>query len=269
VNEPAVLRSALYEGTVTHVRTDPAHRFTVPVSVPLLHLDELAALGRLHPLAALDPAVARRPAGLRVLRDDFLPGPEATLREAVAGTLAAAGVEDTGGPVALLGFVRTWGWLFNPLTLYYCFDASGREVERTVLEVTNTPWHERCRYVAGPPGRDQTMAKAMHVSPFLPATGTYTLSYSAPGDALTVALAVTSPDDERTAVRATMSLRRRPLDRAALAGLLWRRPLQTRGVSARIYGHAARLRAKGAVVHRNPGYHDTVVPTNEVVPADR
>ena len=35
------LRSALYEGTVTHRRAEPAHRFDSPVALPLLFLDEL------------------------------------------------------------------------------------------------------------------------------------------------------------------------------------------------------------------------------------
>ena len=92
----------------------------------------------------------------------------------------------------MLGHVRTWGWLFNPLTLYYCFDPSGRDVEWTVLEVSNTPWHERCSYVVGPPG-EHHFAKAMHVSPFLPAEGAYTLRYSAPGDGIRVSLDVDAP----------------------------------------------------------------------------
>ena len=92
----------------------------------------------------------------------------------------------------MLGHVRTWGWLFNPVTLYYCFDASGRYVETTVLEVSNTPWHERCRYVVGPPGVHR-FAKAMHVSPFLPDTATYTLRYSAPDDGLRVGLDLEAP----------------------------------------------------------------------------
>ena len=152
----------------------------------------------------------------------------------------------------MLGHLRTWGWLFNPLTLYYCFDPAGREVEWTVLEVSNTPWHERCRYVVGPPGT-HTFAKAMHVSPFLPDHATYTLRYSAPAAGLHVGLdleasAAPAPYgrwDETDSPRpnpqlaASMVLRRRPLDRAGLARLLWRHPLMTARVSGGIYAQAA------------------------------
>ena len=187
------LRSALYEGTVTHRRTDPAHRFDSPLMLPLLFLDELAELRGVHPLVDFDPEAHRRPwpAAIRIHREDYLPSHAATLRGAVEEVVARAG-GSVRGPVAMLGHVRTWGWLFNPVTLYYCFDPSGREVEWTVLEVSNTPWHERYSYVVGPPGQHR-FAKAMHVSPFLPAQGEYTLRYSTPGEGIRVSLDVAAP----------------------------------------------------------------------------
>jgi DUF1365 family protein len=166
----------------------------------------------------------------------------------------------------MLGHLRTWGWLFNPLTLYYCFDPSGRHVEWTVLEVSNTPWHERCRYVVGPPGA-HTFAKAMHVSPFLPDQATYTLRYSPPAAGLRVGLDLEAPaapapysrwdepETQRPApqLAASMVLRRRPLDRGGLARLLWTYPLMTARVSGGIYAQALRLGRKGAPLHPHPG----------------
>ena len=169
----------------------------------------------------------------------------------------------------MLGHVRTWGWLFNPLTLFYCFDPSGRDVEWTVLEVSNTPWHERHGYVVGPPG-EHTFAKAMHVSPFLPAQATYTLRYSAPGEGIRVSLDVAAPaspppygrgdepdrDTLAPLMSASMALRRRPLDRAGLARLLWSYPLMTTRVSSGIYAQAVRLTLRGAPLHGHPARGD-------------
>ena len=264
------LRSALYEGTVTHRRAEPAHRFDSPVAVPLLFLDELAELRAVHPLVDFDPSPHRHrwPTAMRVHRDDYLPSGAVTVRGAVEEAVAGAG-GCVRGPVAMLGNVRTWGWLFNPLTLYYCFDPSGRNVEWTVLEVSNTPWHERCSYVVGPPG-EHHFAKAMHVSPFLPAQGDYTLRYSAPDDTLRVSLAVaappplspygqaheTSPERTPPQLAAAMVLRRRPLDRAGLARLLWGHPFMTARVSGGIYTQALRLVARGAPIHRHPAPSD-------------
>jgi DUF1365 family protein len=266
------LRSALYEGTVTHRRAEPAHGFDVPVALPLLFLDELAALRSVHPLADFDPAPHRRrwPAVLRFHRDDYLPSGAPTVREAVRDAVVGAG-GSVRGPVAMLGHVRTWGWLFNPLTLYYCFDPSGLHVEWTVLEVSNTPWRERRSYVVGPPGVHR-FAKTLHVSPFLPSQGGYTLRYSPPGEEIRVSLAVASPplpssssygrphepdpDSTPTQLAAAMVLQRRALDRAGLARLLWGHPFMTTRVSGHIYAQALRLVARGTPIHRHPGPSD-------------
>jgi DUF1365 family protein len=177
----------------------------------------------------------------------------------------------------MLGHVRTWGWLFNPLTIFYCFDPSGRDVEWTVLEVSNTPWHERHTYVVGPPG-PHSFAKAMHVSPFLPAQATYTLRYSAPEEDIRVSLDVAAPavpspsgrgdapDGDTMAPRlsASMVLERTPLDRAGLARLLWAHPLMTTRVSGGIYAQAVRLAARGAPFHRHAARGDVApAPMND------
>jgi DUF1365 family protein len=267
---PRPLRSALYEGTVTHRRAQPAHRFTSKVALPLLFLDELAGLRTTHPLVDLDPSEHRRvwPAAIRFRRDDYLPSASATVQGAVAEAVAGVG-GSVRGPVAMLGHVRTWGWLFNPLTLFYCFDPSEQHVEWTVLEVSNTPWHERHAYVVGPPGT-HTFAKALHVSPFLPAQGTYTLRYSAPEEDMRFSLDVAAPsspsgrtdgpdpDTEAPQLSASMVLRRSPLDRAGLGRLLWEYPLMTTRVSSGIYAQAMRIAARGAPFHRHPAREDVV-----------
>ena len=195
---------------MTHRRAEPAHRFEAPVALPLLFLDELAALRAVHPLVDLDPSPHRhrRPTAIRFHREDYLPSEAVTVRGAVEDAVAGAG-GSVRGPVAMLGHVRTWGWLFNPLTLYYCFDPAGRTVEWTVLEVSNTPWHERCSYVVGPPG-EHRFAKAMHVSPFLPAQGEYTLRYSAPEEEIRVSLNVAARRARRRMVGRTSRAPTRP-----------------------------------------------------------
>jgi uncharacterized protein len=266
VSLPALaLRSALYEGTVTHRRAEPAHRFDNRVALPLLFLDELAEMRSVHPLVDLDPSPhrRRRPAAIRLRRDDYLPSSAASVNAAVEEAVRQAG-GCVRGPVAMLSHVRTWGWLFNPLSLYYCFDPTGRTVEWAVLEVSNTPWHERRSYVVGPPG-EHHFAKTLHVSPFLPMEASYTLRYSPPGDRIRVSLDVdvsppSSPygpgyeptPDPPSQLAASMVLRRRALDRAGLARLLWAYPLMTARVSGGIYAQALRLRARGASLHPHP-----------------
>jgi DUF1365 family protein len=156
--------------------------------------------------------------------------------------------------VAVLANLRTWGWLFNPISLYFCTDrgepgGDPGPISSLVAEVENTPWHERHAYVVGPPGSHR-FAKELHVSPFLPAGLDYRLSYTEPGARLTVGLELIQGDQRL--FTATLLLRRRSLDRAALGRLLWNYPAMTHRVTAGIYAHATRLRLKGAPFFSHP-----------------
>ena len=240
------LLSAVYEGTLRHRRFGPgaAHEFSSRVAMPLIYLDEIDSVTRLHPLWS-----SRWPAPVRFRRADFLGDPATPLPHAVRDLVAERGGLRSPGPVALLANLRTWGFLFNPISLYFCLGADGEEVEALVAEVENTPWHERHAYVVGPPGRYR-FAKFMHVSPFLPMDVEYELRYNAPGERLVVSLEVRRGGERLLAV--TLSLRRGALDRHALARLLWEHPAPTHRVSADIYSQAARLRLRGAPFYTHP-----------------
>jgi uncharacterized protein len=253
------LRSAVYQGTVLHHRPAPAYGFTQRIAVPLLFTHELRMLSELHPLAHFDPErPAHRFRPLRLVRSDFLTPHDVPIDRAVATYVEAAG-GTVRGPVAVLGQVRTWGWLFNPLTMYFCFDATGQKVEWTVLEVTNTPWHERHCYVIGPPGAHR-VEKELHVSPFLPMSALYDIKYSAPGHHLSVRFEVLCAirHEERSVAGAesmlsvSMHLRRQPLNRRTLERLLWRTPAMTTRVSAGIYARAVALALRRATFYSHP-----------------
>ena len=87
--------------------------------------------------------------------------------------------DDAPGRVAILTNLRSLGWNFNPISLYFFYD--GEHIVNAVAEVTNTPWLERHLYVLGPPGAVE-FAKAHHVSPFLEMAGRYRLTYFKPND---------------------------------------------------------------------------------------
>jgi len=240
------LRSALYEGMLRHRRFGPgaAHEFSYRVAMPLIYLDEIDSVTRLHPLWS-----SRRPAPVWFRREDFLGDHATPLHEAVRSLVEERSGVRPAGRVALLANLRTWGWLFNPISLYFCMSTAGEEVESLVAEVENTPWHERHGYVVGPPGRHR-FAKSMHVSPFMPMDVDYELRYNAPSERLMVRLAVLRGSE--ALLRVSLSLRRRPLDRHALARLLWEHPAATHRVSAGIYSQAARLGLRGAPFFVHP-----------------
>jgi DUF1365 family protein len=247
VSEPARL-SALYEGFVTHSRrTSVRHQFSAPIRLCYLDLDELEDVLGLHPLWS-----SKRWHPVQVRRSDYGGDPALSLKSGLRRR-AESELSTPIGPVRLLAQPRVWGWCFNPIALGFCFSPGADEVAGVVATVTNTPWRERHDYLlrAGDGGAvDVKVPKALHVSPFFPMEQTYSFHISPPGAKLEVSIDVL--EEEQTVLRADMRLRRRPLDRAAMTGLLARHPLMSWQVSAGIYAQAARLKKKGAVFHRHP-----------------
>lgn len=243
--------TALYEGTLRHRRFGATPRsFTRRVSYTYLDLATVH-----QDLDRLPLWSARRPAPVRFRRRDYFDGSDRPLDEAVRDLVGERTGIRPAGAVGLLTQLRRSGWLFNPMSAYFCHSADGLRVESIVLEVTNTPWNERCWYVVtvdpDRPAGPWDFPKEMHVSPFLDMELTYRLRAEGPGDRLTLRLEDRRGEDLVFAV--DLALRRARLDRRRAVLSAVRRPLATWQVSAAIYVHAARLWARRVPVHRHPG----------------
>lgn len=245
------MRSALYRGTLTHRRhATPAtgqiaHEFRYTTTMPLLFLDELDEVASLHPCWSSARANA---AWFR--RRDYLGDAALPLDEAVREAVAESSGQNVTGPIAMLAHVRLWGWLFNPLSVYYCFDETGEHVEQIVLDVRNTPWHERHLYVLDGASPHHRFAKALHVSPFLGMDHEYVMQWSLPGEHLSFHLG--NRRGEERIFDASLSLARHEITRESLGALVWRHPFTTMGVSAGIYRQAISLWRKKAPFHTHP-----------------
>ena len=158
------------------------------------------------------------------------------LRDAVEALVRARGADVPGGPIRLLANPRG----FNPVSFYYCFDASDR-LSCLVAEVTNTPWGERHAYVF--PGARGHADKELHVSPFMGMDHEYELRTSVPSE--TLAVHIESRRDGQVAFDATLNLRRRPFSRRRLLGASLR-------TLALIYAHGVALKLKGVPHHPHP-----------------
>ena len=248
---------ALYEGVVRHRRFGPVrHEFSSPIVMTLLDVDHTAALDVL-PLWS-----RRRPAPVWFRRRDYLDGSDRPLRDALGDIIEEHLGRRPTGPIYMLTHLRTWGWVFNPLTVYWCQTAAppgggpGRP-DVVVLEVTNTPWNERHWYVIEAdhvPGRGAVFPKELHVSPFLAMDLDYRFSFAAPtaaiGSPLSVRLELLRTG--RKVFDADLELVRRPLTRRSAVLVLARHPWPTIRISLGIHTHALRLWIKRVPLVRHP-----------------
>jgi len=251
-----VSASCLYEGAVRHRRLGaPSDEFRYPLFMAYLDLDELPALfdGRW-----LWSARRRAPAWFR--RADYLGDPDTPLRDAVRELVLERTGTRPDGPIRLLTHLRYFGYCFNPVSFYYCFDAAGERVVAVVADVTNTPWGERHAYVMAVPAEAERgsaalmrghFEKQLHVSPLMGMNHVYDWRLTEPAERLSVHIESRRPDGE-SVFDATLSLRRRELTASALRRALLRYPVLTARITARIYTHALRLKLRGATYFPHP-----------------
>ncbi|MFD1813646.1 DUF1365 domain-containing protein [Rhodococcus gannanensis] len=210
---------ALYRTRIRHVRRTPLrHAFTYRGLSWFVDLDDLPRLPVwLRPFARFDG------------RDHFAGEP--SLRAGLDEVLADAGVDPTGWRVTALLAPRAFGYVFNPLSLYWCHDDTGA-VRCVVAEVHNT-YGGRHPYVLFPDadGRVET-EKVFYVSPFNPVEGRYTLQVPEPGTQL--AVSVTLHRDGHRPFVASMHGKRTPVTTVRVAGAVLRVPLAPQLVAARI-----------------------------------
>jgi DUF1365 family protein len=247
------VQSALYEGVVRHARTAPSrHAFEMKLFLAYLDLAELDEVFDGRWLWS-----TTRAAPARFSREDHLGDPALPLDRSVRQRVARELGWCPQGPIRLLTHLRYFGYVFNPISLYYCFDETGTRVEAMLADVTNTPWKERHSYVlAAEPGHavapgTLTTAKAFHVSPFMGMDQSYRWTLSAPGDQLRLGI-VSREDGPRPIFHAELDLARREITGRNLSRMLVRYPVMTAQVIAAVYWQALRLKRKNVPEHPYP-----------------
>jgi DUF1365 family protein len=191
-------------------------------------------------------------------RKDHLGDPKVPLGESVRDLAARELGGRPAGPVRMLTHLRYFGHCFNPVSFYYCYDQWGGRVESIVAEVHNTPWGEEHCYVFGDVQsahrsenwKQFRFSKAFHVSPFMDMDITYDWRFKEPGESLSVHFI--SIEGGHPLFDATLSLKRREINRASLARVLIAYPPVTMKVVAMIYWQAAKLLVRGAPFYVHP-----------------
>lgn len=255
------LASALYAGTVMHARLRPRqHRLSYKVFSLLLDLDELPALDRSLRL------FGHNRAAIFSFHDKDHGDGSGDLRDWAEGLLRAAGIDEPHPTIRVLCYPRLWGYVFNPLTVFFCADAGGRLLA-ILYEVTNT-FAERRIYVIRPDGVlpiEHSCAKELYVSPFVPMECTYHFHIAPPDERVLIRIDETDPDG--LLLRASFAGRREPLTDGTLLRALLTHPLMTLKVSFGIHWEALKLWRKGVPVIRHQAAPQRVAAT--IVPAQK
>ena len=228
------MKPAYYDIDITHHRRDPIdYSFSQRSHIWLIDLDDVPrlprGLGRLCHFSSVDHAerTARKDHGRQ------------SLRQLMDRWLAEQGVAAP-NTILMLANPRIFGYVFNPLSVFYCLQATGA-ITHVVAEVRNTYGGRHCYLLVPDSNGDAETNKEFYVSPFYPVDGLYRMRLPRPGDDLLVSVSLQRCTDRPFS--AVMTGTRRG-DTATLWTAL-RDPLTTRAVMFGIKRHGITLYRKG------------------------
>jgi uncharacterized protein len=241
--------SCLYLGTVVHRRLKPRrHRLAYRVFCLLADIDTLAGTARRLRLLSHNAFNV-----FSFYDRDYGPRDGTGLRPWVEGHLAQAGIALDGGSIRILCYPRLFGYVFNPLSVYYCYRRDG-VLAAILYEVHNTfgEAHTYLIPVTGPADQPvrQSCAKQLYVSPFIAMDARYAFTIDPPADAVRVV--INESDADGPLLYASFTGRRMALTDRALARCFFRYPLMTLKVIAGIHWEALRLWRKGVPLVARP-----------------
>lgn len=232
-----------------HRRIRPkAHKLRYRVFWTLLDLDELPLLG--EKLRLFSPGRFNL---FGFYTADHGDGSAVPLRTQAEKHLADAGIDLDGGRIALLCMPRILGFVFNPISVYYCYRRDGA-LAALIYEVHNT-FGQRHSYLipveaAPDEALEQRCLKSFYVSPFMDMDIAYTFRIRKPAER--IALAIQGADASGPVIVASLAGERRPLTDGALLKAFFLFPLLTLKVVAGIHWEALKLWIKGMRLRPRP-----------------
>lgn len=246
--------SCIYEGQVIHQRELPRqHHFSYKLYMMYVDLDDWNKVFNDYWLWSTDKANF---ASLK--RKHYGEKHRIPIKRYIQELVAEKTGQPAGEHVYMLTHLSYAGLVFNPLTVYIVYDKGQQHISALVLEVTNTPWHERYTYVLTEPEHMQNgyyeyyFPKEFHVSPFLEMDFMYHFRFKHEGDKLHIYMA--NLQDETCYFKASLSLRAKPITHKNMASVLIRYPFMTYKVIGAIYWQALKLWLKKIPFYPHPNH---------------
>ncbi len=242
----------IYTGTVRHRRYTPFEsEFSYPVFMLYLDINDLENV--------INKSIfwnINKPAVVSFNRKDFHGTEEVDLDTAVRNTVENKVGSRPEGKIRMLAHLRYFGYCFNPVTFYYCFNRNDDSVDYILAEVTNTPWKERHAYVLSSSQESDkseirlSMEKELHVSPFWGMDHMYDWVFSSPKDKLNVFMK--NFKDGKHVFDASLSMDRTEMTKRNLLKSVFRFPFMTIKVVFWIHFQAFILWLRGATFYTHP-----------------
>lgn len=228
-----------------HARLKPfGHRFNYKVFNILIDIADVNSAARQSTLFSIN-----RFNLLSFHEKDHSGDNSISLKSYIDDLLIDAGLEQPPARVLLLCYPRLLGFVFNPISVYFCYDQAETLVA-CIYEVRNT-FGQRHTYVAkvkdgelSDAGLRQTRTKLFHVSPFVGMTGVYEFRVLPPAE--TVRVRILETENGEPLLSATIIGTQKPLNASTILIECIRAPLMTLKVVAGIHYEALKLWLKGA-----------------------
>jgi len=265
------LNSCLYECVIVHRRVRPReYAFEHRIMMMYADLDELPAIHRARRL------LSHNRGNLYSLRDkDYFPtAADGDLKARVRAYLAERGIVLTAqGRVQLLTLPRILGYIFNPISIYFCSDNCGKPL-CAIAEVGNT--YRETKLFLLPLRSDSQhstrfqirVPKEYYVSPFSNLDISFDFDCLLPGETLQVH--IEDWDTQGRLLESHLRGKRVPLTDFQLLRFAVRFPALTLKVITLIHWHALRLVIKRVPWHRKADHpelqRDVLNPSSTLVP---
>jgi len=246
-------KNYIYTGTINHRRFTPFdHFFTYPLFLTYIDLSTFESALKKSWIWNIN-----KPALISFNRKDYHGEVSLDLENAVRKTIFQRIGKKVKGPIRLLTHLRYFGYCFNPVSFYYCFDETDSQVEIILAEVTNTPWNERHAYIIHNRSKNgninnlkEDLDKRLHVSPFWGMDHQYEWVFTQPEETLLVYMK--NFKDGKKVFDVTLDMKRMPFTLPQLLKEVARFPFITIIVVFRIHWQAFKLWLKKAPFFMHP-----------------